>query len=65
MYLSSLALFLSVSLFAQKVAFEEYDLSNDLHVILHKDNSAPIISTSVMYHVGAKVNEGVSEADFL
>ena len=53
-YLSSLALFLSVSLFAQKVEFEEYDLNNGLHVILHKDNSAPIISTSVMYHVGAK-----------
>lgn len=40
--------------FAQKVAFEEFDLDNGLHVILHQDNSAPVIITSVMYHVGAK-----------
>jgi zinc protease len=39
---------------AQKVAFEEYNLDNGLHVILHNDNSAPVVITSVMYHVGAK-----------
>jgi zinc protease len=39
---------------AQKVAFEEYDLDNGMHVILHNDNSAPVVITSVMYHVGAK-----------
>ena len=39
---------------AQKVAFEEYDLVNGLHVILHNDPSAPVVITSVMYHVGAK-----------
>lgn len=39
---------------AQKVAFEEYDLDNGLHVVLHQDKSAPVIVTSVMYHVGAK-----------
>jgi len=39
---------------AQKVAFEEYNLDNGLHVILHQDKSAPVIVTSVMYHVGAK-----------
>ncbi len=39
---------------AQKVAFEEYDLPNGLHVILHNDQSAPVVITSVMYHVGAK-----------
>ncbi|MCA6423357.1 pitrilysin family protein [Flavobacterium sp. j3] len=39
---------------AQKVAFEEYDLPNGLHVILHNDPSAPVVITSVMYHVGAK-----------
>src|SRR6478609_6832754 len=38
----------------QKVAFEEYNLDNGLHVILHNDSSAPVIITSVMYHVGAK-----------
>lgn len=39
---------------AQKVAFEEYNLDNGLHVILHQDDSAPTVITSVMYHVGAK-----------
>ena len=39
---------------AQKVEFEEYDLNNGMHVILHQDNAAPVITTSVMYHVGAK-----------
>ncbi|MDG1396823.1 MAG: pitrilysin family protein [Polaribacter sp.] len=39
---------------AQKVEFEEYDLSNGMHVILHQDTSAPVVVTSVMYHVGAK-----------
>jgi len=39
---------------AQKVEFEEYNLDNGLHVILHQDKSAPVIVTSVMYHVGAK-----------
>jgi len=39
---------------AQKVAFEEYTLDNGLHVILHQDKSAPVVITSVMYHVGAK-----------
>lgn len=39
---------------AQKIEFEEYDLENGLHVILHNDNSAPVVVTSVMYHVGSK-----------
>ncbi len=39
---------------AQQVSYEEYDLDNGLHVILHKDNTAPVITTAVMYHVGSK-----------
>ncbi|NJN50367.1 MAG: insulinase family protein [Polaribacter sp.] len=46
--------FLAVSIHGQKVAFEEYDLANGMHVILHQDSSAPVVVTSVMYHVGAK-----------
>ena len=45
---------LSATASAQKVAFEEYDLANGMHVILHNDPSAPVVITSVMYHVGAK-----------
>lgn len=53
LYLASLLL-TGTTLMAQEVKFEEYDLSNGLHVILHQDNSAPVVTTSVMYHVGAK-----------
>lgn len=51
-----MGLFLSIGLVttAQKVEFEEYDLDNGMHVILHQDNTAPVVTTSVMYHVGAK-----------
>lgn len=36
------------------IEFVEYDLDNGLHVILHRDNSTPIVDIGVMYHVGAK-----------
>ncbi|HKJ06706.1 MAG TPA: pitrilysin family protein [Flavobacteriaceae bacterium] len=52
--LSFFSFIFSVNSFAQKVDFEEYKLNNGLHVILHQDNSAPVVTTSVMYHVGAK-----------
>lgn len=52
--LSACALFLSFFGVAQEVEFTEFDLDNGLHVILHQDNSAPVVTTSVMYHVGAK-----------
>ena len=56
-YLLSL-IFFSLYLIAQQVTFEEYDLDNGLHVILHQDNTAPLVVTSVLYHVGAKNEEG-------
>ncbi|RXG31302.1 M16 family metallopeptidase [Leeuwenhoekiella palythoae] len=48
---------MSLSIQAQEVEFEEYDLDNGLHVILHQDNTAPVVTTSVMYHVGGKDRE--------
>ena len=48
---------------AQKIAFEEFTLDNGLHVILHQDTSAPVIVTSVMYHVGTK-NENPNRTGF-
>ena len=56
-YLLSLICF-SFYLNSQQVTFEEYDLDNGLHVILHQDNTAPLVVTSVLYHVGAKNEEG-------
>lgn len=56
-------LFQANSSLAQKVAFEEFTLDNGLHVILHQDKSAPVIITSVMYHVGTK-NEDPKRTGF-
>lgn len=38
----------------KRIDFVEYDLDNGLHVILHQDNTTPIVNTSVLYHVGSK-----------
>jgi predicted Zn-dependent peptidase len=37
-----------------EIEFTEYRLDNGLHVILHQDNTTPIVAVSVMYHVGSK-----------
>ena len=52
-------LFLFVFTRAQerRIQFEEYDLGNGLHVILHQDNTTPIIAISSMYHIGSKDEE--------
>lgn len=52
--LTASALLMGVLTFAQEVEFTEYKLDNGLHVILHQDNSAPVVTTSVMYDVGGK-----------
>ena len=50
-------LFLASVSFSQQVDFTEFDLENGLHVILHQDNTAPVVITSVMYDVGGKDRE--------
>jgi len=52
--LFSVGLLLSNNLIAQKVDFIEYDLDNGLHVILHQENAAPVVTVGVMYQIGAK-----------
>lgn len=50
-----LGLFLAISVSAQnKIEFREFTLDNGLHVIMHQDNSTPIVAVSVLYHVGSK-----------
>lgn len=51
--------------FAQNnaIEFTEYDLPNGLHVILHQDNSLPIVAVSVLYKVGSK-NEDPERTGF-
>lgn len=46
-----------------EIEFKEYDLENGLHVILHEDHSTPIVSVSVLYHVGSK-NEDSERTGF-
>ena len=36
------------------IKFKEFELDNGMHVILHQDNSTPIVAVSVLYHVGSK-----------
>jgi zinc protease len=48
---------------SNKINFVEYDLDNGLHVILHEDHSTPIVTVSVMYHVGSK-NENPDRTGF-
>lgn len=50
----ALLFFTGILSYSQQVHFEEYDLENGLHVILHQDNTVPIVVTSVLYHVGSK-----------
>ncbi|WP_421764206.1 M16 family metallopeptidase [Ekhidna sp.] len=54
--LSLICTFALLGAFAQekRIDFVEYDLDNGLHVILHQDNSTPIVNVSVLYHVGSK-----------
>src|SRR5690554_3364699 len=50
----AIALLTSSAVLAQKVEFEEFTMDNGLHVIMHQDKSAPVVVTSVLYHVGSK-----------
>lgn len=45
------------------IQFDEYNLDNGLHVILHQDNSTPIVTVAVMYNVGSK-NESPDRTGF-
>ena len=55
--LLSCFLFVGIAGTAQEVEFTEYELDNGLDVILHQDNTAPVVTVGVMYHVGAKDEE--------
>lgn len=48
---------------ADKIEFTEYDMDNGLHVILHQDNSFPLVVVTITYHVGSK-NESPERTGF-
>lgn len=54
---------ISMNAQSNKIQFEEYDLDNGLHVILHEDHSTPIVAVTVLYHVGSK-NENPERTGF-
>jgi predicted Zn-dependent peptidase len=53
----------SVNKTTREIEFQEYDLKNGLHVILHEDHTTPIVTVSVLYHVGSK-NEDPKRTGF-
>ena len=58
------AMFFCLPAIAQnKIDFREFTLDNGLHVIMHQDETTPIVITSVLYHVGSK-NENPERTGF-
>lgn len=55
-WLAAILCLLTVSASAQMnpIKFEEFDLDNGMHVILHEDHSTPIAAVTLVYHVGSK-----------
>ncbi len=56
-------LWASLSFAQLNIDYQEFKLDNGLDVIMHKDNSSPVVSVSVMYHVGSK-NENPNRTGF-
>jgi zinc protease len=65
LFLLPAVLLMSTALVAQtrKIQFEKYTLPNGLTVILHQDNSAPVVAVTALYHVGSK-NEDTGRTGF-
>ncbi len=55
--------FVGISAQSKKINYEQYKLDNGLNVILHKDNTTPIVNVSILYHVGSK-NEDPQRTGF-
>ncbi len=47
----------------KKIEYVEYELSNGMHVILHQDNTTPIVAITTTFHVGSK-NEDPQRTGF-
>lgn len=55
--------FVSLNAQSTKINFVQYKLDNGLNVILHQDNTTPIVTVSILYHVGSK-NEDPQRTGF-
>jgi len=47
----------------KKIEYVEYGLENGMHVILHQDNTTPIVAITTTFHVGSK-NENPERTGF-
>jgi predicted Zn-dependent peptidase len=63
LFLVSLIIVIQAVANDNKIKFTEFDLDNGLHVILHQDNTTPIVVVSILYHVGSK-NEDPERTGF-
>lgn len=61
----ALSAFMVISATGQqrKIQFIKYTLPNGLKVILHQDNTVPVVAVTVLYHVGSK-NEKPGQSGF-
>lgn len=53
----------SIAMAQNRIEFKEFKLDNGLTVLMHQDNTTPIVAVSVMYHVGSK-NENPERTGF-
>lgn len=53
----------TIAIAQNRIEFKEFKLENGLTVLMHRDNSTPIVAVSVMYHVGSK-NENPERTGF-
>ena len=51
---AGLLLVMGLSAQTRKIEFVKYTLPNGLKVILHRDNTAPVVAVTAAYHVGSK-----------
>ncbi len=47
----------------KQIEYVEYELDNGMDVLLHQDNSTPIVAVTILYHVGSK-NEDPERTGF-
>jgi len=62
-FVGLLACSAAISNAQNRIEFKEFKLDNGLTVLMHRDNTTPIVAVSVMYHVGSK-NENPERTGF-
>lgn len=53
-FIGAVVCFLTPANAQNRIEFKEFELPNGLTVVMHQDNSTPIVAVNVTYHVGSK-----------